>query len=80
MKLDEKLYFCSCCTRDNLTEHVVMVDDDEACVFCGYYAILRKVTEKDLRWHKKNKEKLKKAKLEAIGLIAREKEYNEKIN
>lgn len=80
MKLDEKLYFCSCLTRQNVTEHVVSVDDDEACTYCGYYAVLRKVTEKDLRWHEKNAEKLKKAKLEAIGLIAREKEYHEKIN
>jgi hypothetical protein len=78
LKLGETAHFCNC-LLPNLKEHVVGVTDDGCCVYCGYHAIKRKITEFDISGEKFWGEKLRKIKRESLELYIKKKIYKEEI-
>jgi hypothetical protein len=77
--LGELKYFCNCLLK-NHKEHKVAVDSDEKCVYCGHYAIKRKVTEADIRTENKYGDKIDRLKREHLEIIIKDRRHNEKVN
>lgn len=79
MKLGDLEYFCACLLREN-KEHKTAATSEGDCVYCGYAVVHRKITEKDLRDHKKYGEELEKRKREALEIFIKDARYNDKVN
>ena len=72
-------YFCNCLLK-NHKEHVVAVDKEEKCVYCGHYAIKRKTTEADLRTDEKYGTEIDAKKREHLEMIIKDRRHGEKVN
>ena len=78
MKLGDLEYFCNCILKSG-KDHVTAVDEDQICVYCGYYSAPRKVTPKDIRRNEQYGTLIEELKQEHLDLIIKAKRHKEKI-
>lgn len=72
-------YFCNCLLK-NFKEHIVSVDSDGACCYCGYTAIRRGITRVDITSERRHKATLEKLKLEHLDIMVKDNEHGEKVS
>ena len=72
-------YFCNCLLK-NFKEHIVAVDSEDACVYCGYTAIKRGITQVDITSERRHKETLEKLKLEYLDILVKDNNHGEKVS
>ena len=79
MKEGDLRHFCNCLLK-NHKEHTVAADSKGRCVYCGYHAIERRVTEADIRCEDKYGKKLDTLKREYLEMMIKDRRHNEKVN
>lgn len=72
-------YFCNCLLK-NYKDHVTAIDKEGCCVYCGYHAVLRHAKAVDVRSETKWKDRIKKAKMEHLELLIKDRRHGEKCN